>query len=266
MSNILDQILAAKSKAVERQKARKPLKALENEAVSAAARPSFLNAVSRDGKVSIIAEMKRQSPSAGNLTEKSGEYNPEAIAREYDAAGARALSILTEEDYFKGSLKDLEVATKATDLPILRKDFMIDPYQIFESKAAGASAVLLIVAALGADLYGELFRLACELKLDALVEVHTEKELEAALKENPDCVGINNRNLKTLQTDLRTTLDLLPKVPKGICVVSESGIREPSTIRELRDLGVRAALIGESILKSENRRQKLKSLVEAGNA
>lgn len=263
MSDILDEIVRAKAKRLDAQKKSVPLQQIEKDALSRPYSSSLAKAICVQGELSVIAEMKRQSPSAGNLT-GPGPYDPAALARDYEAAGARGLSVLTEEDYFKGAASDVAAAQTSSKVPILRKDFIIDPYQVFETKVIGASAVLLIIACLTPSLYAELYGLAKNIKLDVLVEVHSERELDAALKASPALVGINNRNLKTLQTDLKTTFELFDKVPKSAAVVSESGIREPETIRELRSLGVRAALIGESILKSGDRSAMLRELVRAG--
>jgi indole-3-glycerol phosphate synthase len=246
VSTILDRILADKKNAVEAAKVRVPLDALKGRASQVSA-PSFLKAVSVPGQTSVIAEMKKASPSAGVLSE---DYRPRELARFYAESGARALSVLTEEKSFLGQVEHLREAREgAPGLPVLRKDFIFDPYQVYEARAWGASAVLLIAAALDASAMSELMKLARDLGLDVLVEVHDERELEAVLPLNPALVGINNRNLKDLSISVETTFRLLPRIPSGVPVVSESGIRDEETVRRLRKAGVRATLIGESILK-----------------
>lgn len=223
----------------------------------------FLQSIFQSNQLSIIAEMKKKSPSAGLFMD---DYRPESIAKLYEASGASALSVLTEEKYFSGNVEHIQFAQKNCNLPILRKDFIVDPYQIYEAKVFGASAVLLIIAALPHDLYADLLKLVYEIQLDALVEVHSEKELETALKYSPKVIGINNRNLADLTISLNITNQLVYKIPKGVCIVSESGIQTPETIRQLKERGVHAALIGESLLKKYPDMQLLKSFVQAGRS
>ncbi len=262
MSDVLVEIVAAKKKRLEALKKEKPVFSVEKEARSRAAAPSFLKSISVHGEVSVIAEMKRRSPSAGDLT--GGAYDPSALGTEYEKAGARALSVLTEEDYFGGTSSDIASARKSAKIPVLRKDFIVDSYQVFETKAIGASAILLIAACLDSQNLKSLYALSIEVGLDVLLEVHSEEELEEALKLSPECIGINNRNLKTLKTDVQTTFDLLRRIPENITVISESGISKPETIQKLKGAGVRGALIGESILRSADRGAKLGELVAAG--
>jgi indole-3-glycerol phosphate synthase len=259
--NILDRIAALKKKDLEKIKQRVPLDKLIWQCEKIKAPPSFFDAICVSGRLSIIAEMKKKSPSAGLLMQS---YSPSKIAKLYRRCGAGAISVLTEKNYFMGDLQHLRQAKQASGLPVLRKDFIADPYEIYQAKAFGASAVLLIMAILKPKQYGQLLRLSRLLDLDALVEVHSENELDLALKEQPRILGINNRNLKTLSIDLKTTFKLMKKIPKKVCVVSESGIQSPETIVKLKSAGVCAALIGESILKSKNMEQSLRSLVEAG--
>lgn len=260
-ANVLDGIVADKRKRLDQDQKREPLKALAARCEKLPPPASFLGSINVKDQLSIIAEMKKQSPSAGPILD---DYSPAKIAKIYEDAGARALSVLTEEDHFRGAIGDLEQARTASKLPVLRKDFVFDPYQVYQTRAIGASAVLLIVAILKADELNSLLKLARELKLDALVEVHDEDELNRALDAGPDCIGINNRNLKDLTTDVNRTFRMLRQVPKDVCIVSESGIKTPQTIRELKSAGVRAALIGESILKSKDPRELLQSFVRAG--
>ena len=207
----------------------------------------------------MIAEFKRASPSAGEF---GLGLDPAATAREYERGGAAAMSVLTDARYFKGSAEDLASARRAVALPVLRKDFVVSEYQIAESRVMGADAVLLIAAAL--DDMRHLSTAAHSLDLDVLIEVHTEAELGRALEAEPDAIGINNRDLRTFHTDLSVTEGLVPLVPAGIPVVSESGIRGPEDVRALCDLGVDAVLVGESIVKSACREEAVSRLVEAG--
>lgn len=259
--NVLEQIVARKKKELEKTKRQIPVEKLIRKCENMKPPYSFLNAVSVPGQLSVIAEMKKKSPSAGMLVKS---YDPAKIAKLYEQCGARALSVLTEKNYFLGDPEHLRQAKLSARLPILRKDFIFDPYQVYEAKIMGASAVLLIIAILDTKRYAHLLRLSQVLDLDAVVEVHSEKELDMALKEEPRIVGINNRDLKTLSTHLETTFKLIKKIPKNVCVISESGIKTPETITHLKSAGVRAALIGESILKSKDMEQHLKTLVEAG--
>ena len=196
--------------------------------------------------MSVIAEFKRRSPSAGDLPR--GADPVEDIVRAYERGGAAALSILTESEHFGGSIADLRAARAVTDLPILRKDFTVDRYQLYEAAAVQADAVLLIVAVLERDELEQLHAEAGELDLDCLVEVHDAEELEAALEIDADVIGINNRNLSDFTVDVATTFELLSDVPAGKTVVSESGIRSRQQIEELEQVGVDAVLVGETLM------------------
>ncbi|HEY7150886.1 MAG TPA: indole-3-glycerol phosphate synthase TrpC [Solirubrobacterales bacterium] len=211
------------------------------------ARP-FNEALVRPG-LSLIAEFKRRSPSVGDL-------NPAAEIEEtvsaYERGGAAALSILTEERHFGGSIEDLRAARQASDLPILRKDFIVDPYQLYEAAANGADAVLLIVAGLDDQRLEELYVNARELDLDCLVEVHDEADLERALAVGADVIGINNRNLDDFNVDIETTIELLTDVPAGKAVVSESGYARREQLDELERIGVDAVLMGETLMRAED--------------
>ena len=206
----------------------------------------FAEALSRPG-TSVIAEYKRRSPSAGPIREGA---SVDEVARAYDRGGAAALSVLTEEDHFGGSLRDLEAARAVTDLPILRKDFTVDPYQVYEAKLYGADAVLLVVGALSDSDLGTLLGIARQLELDALVEVHDEEELDRALALDADVIGINNRNLADFTVDLDVTFELLAAVPAGKTVVSESGIHTREDVDELERVGVDAVLVGEALMRA----------------
>jgi indole-3-glycerol phosphate synthase len=195
----------------------------------------------------VIAEIKKASPSRGVLR---AQFDPAAIARSYEAGGAACLSVLTDAQFFQGALADLEAARRACALPVLRKDFLVDPYQVFESRAAGADCILLIAACLGQGEMQELERVAQRLGLAVLVEVHDAAELETALALDTPLIGINNRNLNTFETQLETTLELLPRIPGERLVVTESGILSSADVRRMRDAGVRAFLVGEAFMRS----------------
>jgi indole-3-glycerol phosphate synthase len=247
--NHLERIVAATREEVARRVRALPLAELRQASAARLATGDlrdFEAALGRPG-MSVIAEHKRRSPSAGVIREG---VPLEEIVGAYERAGAAALSVLTEGPSFGGSLADLQAARAAVQLPILRKDFTVEAYQVHESFAAGADAILLIVAALGAAELHELQRLARELGLAALVEVHDPAELELALAAGARIVGINNRDLTTLQVDTRRTFELLPSVPPGTLVVAESGFRSRAEVQELAEAGVDAVLIGEALMRS----------------
>jgi indole-3-glycerol phosphate synthase len=249
--NELERIVARTRGELEDRRAAVPLAQLEAEAAARAAadppRP-FAAALARaGGAVSVIAEHKRRSPSAGTIREG---LEIEDVVGAYERGGAAALSVLTEQVGFGGTLDDLRRARAAATLPILRKDFVVDPYQVVESMAAGADAILLIVAALGADELGALHAQARGLGLGVLVEVHDARELAVAARLRPEVIGINNRDLKTLQVDIERTHELLDGVPGGTKVVSESGLRTRADLERVAAAGVDAVLIGEALMRS----------------
>ena len=207
----------------------------------------------------IIAEVKRASPSKGLIRE---DFDPPALAREFAEHGASAISVLTEERFFQGSLRHLEAIHGAVSLPLLRKDFVLDPYQVIEAKSCGADAVLLIAALLDPPLLGELRAQAAALGLDSLIEVHSEAELEAALNAGAELVGVNNRNLKTFEVSLATTERLAPLVPPGVTAVCESGIDGVAQIRRVEKTGIHVFLIGESLMRAPRPGKKLQELLE----
>lgn len=210
---------------------------------------SFANALTGDGgrTLSLVAEVKKASPSAGVI---AADFDPVAIARRYEAAGASAISVLTDERFFQGHLDHLVAVREAVGLPVLRKDFVLEDVQIYEAAAVGADAVLLIVAALTQDELESLLDVATACQLDALVEVHTLEEMDRALATDASIIGINNRDLTTFQVDLATTELLSEQVPAGITLVSESGIRSDDDSRRLRACGVDALLVGEALMRS----------------
>ena len=244
--SILADILAHKAAEVAMRRRRRPLAALRAAAESADACRGFGAALGKYTPA-VIAEVKRASPSKGVIRDG---FAPAAIARAYEAAGAACLSVLTDERYFQGQDGHLVQARQATSLPTLRKDFVIDEYQLFEARALGADCVLLIAAALEAGQIAAFGQLAAELGLDALVEVHDRRELEAALPAAPRLVGVNNRNLRTFETSVGTTLELLPAIPHGVRVITESGIRTAADIQRLRAAGVDAFLVGEAFMRA----------------
>ncbi|MCY3793302.1 MAG: indole-3-glycerol phosphate synthase TrpC [Gammaproteobacteria bacterium] len=250
--SILDRIIAHKRDEVAERRRQRGVAELQAEADRQSAPRGFAEALDRKiaaGQPAVIAELKKASPSKGLI--RAG-YDPAAIAPQYEAAGAACLSVLTDEAFFQGTDQHLQTARQATALPVLRKDFMIDDYQILESRALGADCVLLIVSALDAGQLEALHEQAMALGLDALIEVHDAGELETALKLNPRLVGINNRNLKTFETRLETTLDLLGQIPDGVRVVTESGFHEPGQVRLMRRRGVDAFLVGEAFMRADD--------------
>ena len=253
---MMDEFIAAAREGVARRSAEVPLSELEGQIEPAEGHRPFNEALTRPG-LSLIAEFKRRSPSAGEIRKGA---SVEEIVGAYEEGGAAALSVLTEEPHFGGSLDDLRAARAASELPILRKDFVVDSYQLYEAGAAGADAVLLIVAALGDDDLASLHREARELDLDCLVEIHSEDELKRALDVEAEVLGINNRNLDDLSVDVATTLELITDVPAGKTVVSESGISDRATLEELEEIGVDAVLIGEALMRAEDPEAKVREL------
>jgi indole-3-glycerol phosphate synthase len=259
---VLEQLVAASREAVERRRAELPLAQLEARLESRGKDRPFSEALVRPG-LSLIAEFKRRAPSAGEI--RPGAEVAEVVGA-YERGGAAAISVLTEEQSFGGSLGDLEAARRASSLPILRKDFIVDPYQLTEAAVSGADAVLLIVAALEDQELADLYRQARALDLDCLVEVHDEDELERALELGCDVIGINNRDLGDLSVDIGTTGELIKHVPAGKTVVSESGIAELSQLEELEEIGVDAVLIGEFLMRSADPESAVRELTRAEQA
>ena len=250
MPDILTRILAAKAKEVEDAKAQRPLAALVEQARSQSPPRDFVGALRTRiaaSEPAVIAEIKKASPSRGVLRTV---YDPAAIARRYQAGGATCLSVLTDRDYFQGAPEHLTAARAACSLPVLRKDFVIDPYQVAEARALGADAILLIVAALDDAQLAELELSATLFGLAVLVEVHNARELRRALSLRAPLIGINNRDLKTFEVTLETTLELLPQIPPERIAVTESGILEPGDVARLRGAGVQAFLVGEAFMRA----------------
>jgi indole-3-glycerol phosphate synthase len=253
---MIEELVDAARAGVERRHAEVPLQDLESRLGARPEQRPFGEALVRPG-LSLIAEFKRRSPSAGEIR---GGVSPAEIARAYEVGGAAALSVLTDEAHFGGSLSDLGAAREACELPVLQKDFIVDRYQLYEAAVAGADAVLLIVAALNAERLGALHSEARGLDLDCLVEVHNEDELEIALTVEADVIGINNRNLDDMSVDVQTTFELITDVPAGKTVVSESGIANRGTLEELERVGVDAVLIGEALMRAEDPAAKVREL------
>lgn len=260
--DILRKILARKAEEVAERARRAPLEELKKRLADAPAPRGFQKAIrSRiaTGLPAVIAEIKKASPSKGLLRT---DFRPAEIAMSYERHGATCLSVLTDVDFFQGSDEHLKQARAACALPVLRKDFTMDAYQVYEARVLGADAILLIVAALGDASIRELAALAEELGLDVLVEVHDEAELERALKLSTPLIGINNRDLRTFRTTLTTTLDLLDKIPHDRIVVTESGIHAPCDVAQMRGRGVNAFLVGEAFMKADDPGLKLQELFD----
>lgn len=250
MPDILDRILAVKAEEVARARSAKPLAALREKAQRTAPPRDFVGALRSKitaGKPAVIAEIKKASPSRGVLREN---FDAAAIAASYERNGAACLSVLTDEQFFEGALEHLGQARAACRLPVLRKDFTIDPYQIFESRAAGSDCILLIAAALEDARMRELEAAARELGMAVLVEVHDAKELERALELKTPLIGINNRNLRTFETRLETTLELVARIPKDRIVITESGILSREDVKTLRAGRVGCFLVGEAFMRT----------------
>jgi indole-3-glycerol phosphate synthase len=247
MPTILDEIMATKRREITAARERLPDRELERRVADLPPARDFTAAVGRPGEVRVIAEVKKASPSAGVIRP---DFDPVAIARTYERHGAAAISVLTDVEYFQGSLEYLTAVKRAVGLSVLRKDFVLDRYQLLEARAAGADAALLIAECLPGDRLAELQREAAALGLHTLVELHDAEELPRVLDCGATVVGINNRDLRTFTTRLDHTLDLLPHIPPDRIVVSESGIRSHADLARLGAAGVRAVLVGESLMRS----------------
>lgn len=258
--DVLKTILRRKAEEVAERSQALSLRALSQQVADLPPPRGFVSSL-RDriaaGDPAVIAEVKRASPSQGVIR---ADYDPAAIARSYEAAGAACLSVLTDVDFFQGADEHLRAARGAVGLPVLRKDFVIDAYQVYEARVLGADCVLLIVAALGDASLMELYTLACELGMDVLVEVHDAEELERALALGPNLVGINNRDLRTFHTDIGTTLELRSRVPDNCLLVTESGIHAREEVDRMRANDVNAFLVGESFMRAPEPGAKLREL------
>jgi len=247
---ILERILQVKRREVAAARERAPMEEIEARARAAAPARDFVGALRgriAAGAPAVIAEIKKASPSKGLLR---SNFDPAAIAKSYEKAGAACMSVLTDREFFQGSPEDLDQARKAAGLPVLRKDFVVEPYQVYESRAMGADCILLIAACLARQDMQGLEALARGLGLAVLVEVHNAQELEAALTLETPLIGVNNRDLRTFETRLETTLELLPRAGEGRIVISESGIGSAEDVAKLRRAGVQGFLVGESFMRA----------------
>ena len=260
-TDLLATIVAATKRIAEVRAGREPLSRLRarlEDANGRTPRASFVEALSRRDRMNVIAECKRRSPSKGVLR---ADYDPVAIAKGYAAAGAAAISVLTEPTFFDGSLEHLAAVHDAVGIPVLRKDFIVSEYQVLEARAAGASALLLIVAALAPPELRALLQQAAAAGLDVLVEVHNEEELAIAADAGSTIIGVNNRNLRTLEVDVKASETLIAKMPKGVIAVSESGLRSADDLIRLRALGYQAFLVGERFMTTADPGAALKELL-----
>jgi indole-3-glycerol phosphate synthase len=254
----LDKIVAEKRKELEERQQAVPMSALNDAIKHKPAPVDLTTALSGEG-LSLIAEVKRASPSKGML---NPDLDPVVLAKTYASCGAAAISVLTEENYFMGSRQDLEAVKNALPhIPVLRKDFILKPYQVLEARAWGADAILLIVAILDDSELKELITVSHKLGMHCLVEVHNEAELNRALKGDAQLIGINNRNLQTMEVDINVTKELRPLVPPGRLVVSESGIKGREDIEKLKAWGVNAVLIGEALVTADDIPARIKELI-----
>jgi indole-3-glycerol phosphate synthase len=259
-ADILNRILQRKTEEIAASKQVLSIDQIQRQLEAAPAPRGFVKSLREkqsSGFAAVIAEIKKASPSKGVIRE---DFDPVQIARSFAKGGAACLSVLTDRDFFQGHNDFLVAARNACSLPVIRKDFIIDPYQVYEARVLGADCILLIVAALEDEALAELYALSANLGMDTLVEVHDQSELERALCLDLDMVGINNRNLRTFETRLTTTLDLLDQVPEGCLVVTESGIHSSADVKLMRDHGVDSFLVGEAFMRADEPGDELKAL------
>ncbi|MEX2488868.1 MAG: indole-3-glycerol phosphate synthase TrpC [Pseudomonadales bacterium] len=259
-TDILNRIVAEKWREIEARRTVLPLaelKALSSRAGSVRSFVGALRSRIAEKRPGVIAELKKASPSKGVIRE---QFDPAELARSYQAGGATCLSVLTDVNFFAGSDDNLSRAREASMLPVLRKDFIVDPYQVYEARAIGADCILLIVSILSASQMANLYQLASNLHMDVLVEVHDVDELEKALALSPAMIGINNRNLKTFEVDLNTSRDLAGLVPADTLIITESGIETQADVFTMQQYGVHGFLIGEAFMKAANPGDKLRQL------
>ena len=255
---MLDEIVANKQQEIEEAKSRLPFDELQSRVKNHLAERDFRKALQRaEGKLALIAELKRKSPSRGMLRER---FDPVHLAQEMQEAGASAISVLTDEVYFGGQIDFLKDVKDFTEIPVLRKDFVVDPYQVYETAAYGADAILLIVRVLAEEMLLQCMQAADRLGVEPLVEVHSEAELRLALSVGSRVIGINHRDLRTMAIDPTLTEKLVPKVPAGKIIVAESGIQTAEGVKRMKQLGVHAVLIGEALMTTPRPAEKIKEL------
>ncbi len=259
MSSILQQIVANRRREIAQAKQQRPSSQLERELDAAPPVRDFRQALRQASPIALIAEIKKASPSKGVIR---ADFRPKEIAAGYAAGGAAAISVLTDQAYFQGSLEILTQVRHEVDLPVLRKDFIIDPYQVLEARVAGADAVLLIAECLSQPLLKELYDRICELGMTPLVELYEEANLERVLELEPQLVGINSRDLKSFEVDLQRTIRLRQRIPQQITFVAESGIRTHEDVRQLTAGGVDAMLVGESLMVAEDVESAVRQLLQ----
>jgi indole-3-glycerol phosphate synthase len=255
---ILDKIIENKRSEVGRAKISKPLGLLKREFQDLEKTRDFYQSIRPNGTTKVIAEIKCASPSKGVLRP---DYNPVEISKSYARGGASAISVLTDSRFFKGSLDHLRDVRSSVEIPLLRKDFIIDSYQVYESRFYGADAILLIVAVLESTILKELLELAHSLDMNAIVEIHNEAELDKAIKAGSKIIGINNRDLKTFDVSLETSLRLCKLIPKGKIVISESGISSSDDLKRLKSAGINVLLIGERFMRAPEPGEELRKLL-----
>lgn len=257
---ILDEIIENKTSEIETSKTSLPLEQIQEQIGAALPSRDFFDAINPEGELKIISEVKHASPSKGIFRE---DFDPVEIAKSYSAGGASAISVLTDQKYFKGELSYLKNIRQNVETPLLRKDFIVDPYQVYEARLFGADAILLIVAALDQPSLSNLLNLTHSLQMNAIVEVHDEHELDRALEADARIIGINNRDLRTFDVDLNVSIKLSKKVPGDKIVIAESGIGSIEDIDNLRAEGVHVFLIGETFMKAPDPGQKLHELIKS---
>lgn len=255
---ILDRIIEKKKTEIENSKRLKPLEVLEREIDGLGGPMDFFQSLKPDGMIKIVAEIKRASPSKGILREN---FDPVEIARGYEIGGASAISVLTDMTFFNGSLNHLSDVRDAVSIPLLRKDFILDPYQVYEARLYGADAVLLIVSALEPQILKHLIELTHSLRMEAVVEVHDEVELKTAISAGGRIIGINNRDLKTFEVSLEVSARLAKLIPTDRIAISESGIGSSVDIKRLRDYGLTVFLIGETFVKAADPGRELRNML-----